>query len=1303
MEEFKDFTESHTCKETLKAFEKLCVKLGLDNVPHEEFFDQLSYGLSKNWKFKRFLDHLKNKFQDTEKGGATKILIVGAGPCGLRIAIETAFLGCKVVLIDKRDAFTRNNVLHLWPFTVTDLKNIGIKQFFGRFCCGELDHISIRRLQLSLLKIALVVGVEVHTNVEFEGLKCPQKNGGTGWKAVCKPHNHKVSDFEFDVLVAATGARDALCEYKLQYENGIVIKQGFDRKEFRGRLSIAITANFVNSNTPAEMKTKEIGGVSSHFHQQLFKDLKTKKKIHLENFVYYKDETHYFVMTATKASLLQRRVFKEDFLDASQLMERKNIDVQSLLAYARDAANFCTNNAMANISFAKNSRGVDDVAMLDFSSKFEAANASHVVERNGKKLLIGLIGDSLLEPFWPQGTGCARGFLGAFDTAWMIKNWKSMNAKPLEIIAERECVYKVLSQTTPNNIKKKYSDYTIDPKSRYPSINMKAVTANKAKQFYDDVQDDYYEDVVSPAKKIKRTDETVEFNDLLQWCQKVLKQHIQYNITDLTTSWRSGCEIGCLIHVFRPHLIQMKNLDPLDRFSTMETVVNIAQRELGIYPVITVLKMVNCSSENEVEMALYLTQFYQLFHEENIPENISSDNGGISNTTTYMTETNIVKPREGRFEVPMENDKTVEAGNDTCYICNTELFMMERLSVESVFCHRACLKCERCHCELNLENYRTQKSSKGRVRFFCPKHAGPNAKFTQSIRKRPSQVLDPINEPQPLKERSNIADRKRVPKSSEKPKIPPRPDFLARRVTSASIRRKDFYNTADDNKEVETEDKIFEHNFGASVRRAMGTFSIKLPKSDDDENDKSSSESSDDDIEERLEATLGPNIDKHITIKDASQLWQTLRRDTKQRSIIQHMQDISDETDATPDPSQQKLNMRPNRRGNERDTIQEDENEELESRISAASEIDGSNIYLRNEKQITENRKSSKNEEMLEKAIKDLNRESREFDDRRFKFSATCYRPKSKGFDKGPAANQLTKGIHRSRPLLKRSDSDQTEVRHAQRVQLAARKLAIQRQQNKLFMAQEIKRQLEEAEVELCDVEQQGVEIEKQLKENAEILEENKQTLRRQLCSLYTRRQKLLQYEAELQSANDQFLPPSPKEEISEISPRNSSSEEEEYVIVEKYESQAFGIDNVTKKTSVEAVETDKMFDMQNPSEIANDVNEVAPKIISPDVKSTPNIADDGSQSEATGGDILSAEIEKLTFVDEYTTGTQNWECPFCTLYNDDTNSFCDACEAWKCSMCTYVNDTRKKKCEMCYNNKPQLDVHHNELRESDA
>lgn len=69
-------------------------------------------------------------------------LIIGGGPCGLRTAIELALLGCKVVLIEKRDTFSRNNVLHLWPFTIHDLRGLGAKKFYGKFCAGSIDHIS---------------------------------------------------------------------------------------------------------------------------------------------------------------------------------------------------------------------------------------------------------------------------------------------------------------------------------------------------------------------------------------------------------------------------------------------------------------------------------------------------------------------------------------------------------------------------------------------------------------------------------------------------------------------------------------------------------------------------------------------------------------------------------------------------------------------------------------------------------------------------------------------------------------------------------------------------------------------------------------------------------------------------------------------------------------------------------------------------------------------------------------------------------------------------------------------------------
>ena len=96
-------------------------------------------------------------------------------------------------------------------------------------------------------------------------------------------------------------------------EGFITIRKGsylFDYL-FPGTLAIGITANFINHNDEVEKNVEEISGIAYHFNPKFFDDLRSHKNIRLENIVYYKDETHYFVMTALKSSLLQRGVLKQ--------------------------------------------------------------------------------------------------------------------------------------------------------------------------------------------------------------------------------------------------------------------------------------------------------------------------------------------------------------------------------------------------------------------------------------------------------------------------------------------------------------------------------------------------------------------------------------------------------------------------------------------------------------------------------------------------------------------------------------------------------------------------------------------------------------------------------------------------------------------------------------------------------------------------------------------------------------------------------------------------------------------------------
>lgn len=631
---FENFIQASTCKGTLQSFNLLCRLLDLDPQDHETFYCSLRTRLT-SWRAKALWTKLDKRtcHKEYKKGQAcvgTKCLIIGGGPCGLRTAIELALLGAKVVVIEKRDTFSRNNVLHLWPYTIHDLKGLGAKKFYGKFCAGAIDHISIRQLQLMLLKIALLVAVEFHVNVEFVKLLEPpenQENDGSGWRAEIRPADHPVASIDFDVVVGADGRRNTL--------------EGFKRKEFRGKLAIAITANFVNRNTTAEAKVEEISGVAFIFNQKFFLDLKEETGIDLENIVYYKDNTHYFVMTAKKQSLLDKGVIIHDYIDTEMLLSSENVNQEALLGYAREAADFGTNYQLPTLDFAINACGQPDVAMFDFTSMYASENAALVRERFGHQLLVALVGDSLLEPFWPMGTGCARGFLAAFDSAWMVKRWAE-GRTPLEVLAERESLYRILPQTTTENIGKNFEQYTIDPGTRYPNLISTCVRQNQVRHLYINgelpVKSCSLERNATIRRPVNlaRRESEIRPGRLLTWCQKQTEGYRNVSVTDLTTSWQSGLALCALIHRFRSHLIEFDSLNEEDSANNLQLACDLAEREFGIRPFTTGEEMAAGQEPDKTRMVTYLSKFYELFRGTPLP--VSDSRGADENSEDYPSK-----------------------------------------------------------------------------------------------------------------------------------------------------------------------------------------------------------------------------------------------------------------------------------------------------------------------------------------------------------------------------------------------------------------------------------------------------------------------------------------------------------------------------------------------------------------------------------------------------------------------------------------------------------------------------------------
>ncbi|KAF6115028.1 microtubule associated monooxygenase, calponin and LIM domain containing 1 [Phyllostomus discolor] len=748
---FESFLQAQLCQNVLSSFQGLCQALGLKSGGGLSQYHKIKAELNY-WSAKALWAKLDKRagqpvYQQGQACARTKCLVVGAGPCGLRAAVELALLGARVVLVEKRTKFSRHNVLHLWPFTIHDLRALGAKKFFGRFCTGTLDHISIRQLQLLLLKVALLLGVEIHWGVTFTGLQPPPKKG-SGWRAQLQPSPPaQLANYEFDVLISAAG--------------GKFIPEGFTVREMRGKLAIGITVNFVNKRTAEETQVPEISGVARIYNQSFFLSLLKATGIDLENIVYYKDDTHYFVMTAKKQCLLRLGVLRQ--------------------------------------------------------------------------------------PFWPLGTGVARGFLAAFDAAWMVKRWAE-GAKPLEVLAERESLYQLLSQTSPENMHRNVAQYGLDPATRYPNLNLQAVSPNQVRDLYDVMAKEpvWRGDKTDSGKPDTGSAGTQE--ELLRWCQEQTAGYPGVHVTNLSSSWTDGLALCALVNRLRPGLLEPSELQGMGALEATGWALKMAEHELGITPVLSTQAMV--AGSDPLGLIAYLSHFHSAY--KSMPHNPGLASQGSPATPSAvlflgklqrtLQRTRAQENREDaggkklRLEVEAEAPRTEEplvpesgvpltppshhqedGSEELCALCGEHLYILERVCADGRFYHRSCFCCRICEATLWPGGYGQHP---GDGHFYCLQHLpqpdhkeddkdrGPESQdlHTPGEMNMPSSPLtptaplegaSPIPVPKPARqlirlsspERQRLSSLNLTPDSeTEPPPKPPRScSALARQALEASF------------------------------------------------------------------------------------------------------------------------------------------------------------------------------------------------------------------------------------------------------------------------------------------------------------------------------------------------------------------------------------------------------------------------------------------------------------------------------------------------------------------------------------
>jgi len=298
-------------------------------------------------------------------------------------------------------AFTRRNIIKLWPFSLYDLTSIGVRDLLPGLGCQQVHFVPIADLSHALLRVCLVLGVRVHIGCGVSGLT----EGGS--KLVTD--NAALNDMTFHAIFDASGTAASLRE-----------SAGIDCEVHQKEIW-AVTMNFQRFGTSQEnaffkklSKTPaKYGTADSHFNssEQFEKKTFLSKKVRISNIAYFRgSRTHYTVFTVpreTVLGILARPPLANEVADIT-----KSVDFNKLAGLGLQVAadwNIPHSHSGGLESYALNGQHKPDICIFNYGDSYKARS---VVKFLGATLF-GLLGDSIETPFWPHGTGANKAIYSA--------------------------------------------------------------------------------------------------------------------------------------------------------------------------------------------------------------------------------------------------------------------------------------------------------------------------------------------------------------------------------------------------------------------------------------------------------------------------------------------------------------------------------------------------------------------------------------------------------------------------------------------------------------------------------------------------------------------------------------------------------------------------------------------------------------------------------------------------------------------------------------------------------------------------